>query len=127
GMRWICRIDVPVSEDDQDAEAREWYWFTRPVSADDDGSKTSTVPITLQHHTTAVENHAKKLAGALLNDEPELHQALVLAARFHDLGKKRIVWQKSIGNPNPADWYAKSGKDPTTAKPWKPRELTRYR
>jgi CRISPR-associated endonuclease/helicase Cas3 len=29
------------------------------------------------------------------------------------LGKRREVWQRSIGNPNPNDWHAKSGK------PWK--------
>jgi len=47
----------------------------------------------------------------------ELQEALVTAARFHDLGKKREVWQRSIGNPDPTDWYAKSGRD------WEPRDI----
>jgi CRISPR-associated endonuclease/helicase Cas3 len=52
-----------------------------------------------------------------------LQYAITLAARFHDLGKKREIWQRSIGNPNPADWHAKSGKDPQTNKWWVPRDI----
>ncbi len=58
-----------------------------------------------------------------LNLAPELQRALSLAARFHDLGKKREVWQNTIGNPNPADWHAKSGRDPATGIMWKPRDI----
>jgi CRISPR-associated endonuclease/helicase Cas3 len=50
-----------------------------------------------------------------------MRYALELAASFHDLGKKREIWQRSIGNPNPQDWYAKSGAA------WKPLEITGYR
>jgi CRISPR-associated endonuclease/helicase Cas3 len=50
-----------------------------------------------------------------------LQHAITLAARFHDLGKRRDVWQRSIGNPNPKVWYAKSGRG------WRPIELTDYR
>jgi CRISPR-associated endonuclease/helicase Cas3 len=39
-----------------------------------------------------------------------LQHTLVLAAAYHDLGKKRELWQRSIGNPNSQDCYAKSGK-----------------
>ncbi len=127
GMRLIRRIDLPPSEDDEDTPGRSWYWFTRPNSADDDGSKSAKAPITWQHHTTDVENGAKALADKLLQAHPDLHTALVHAAKFHDLGKKRIVWQRSIGNPNPTDWHAKSGKDPKTGRVWRPTEITDYR
>jgi CRISPR-associated endonuclease/helicase Cas3 len=55
-----------------------------------------------------------------------LEQAVILAAQHHDLGKKREVWQRSIGhrlpkNPTPDDWFAKSGKGMTSI------ELTSYR
>ena len=54
--------------------------------------------------------------------------AVVLAAKFHDLGKKRVVWQRSIGNPNPTDWHAKSGKDTKTGRTWESsRIVTDYR
>ena len=42
----------------------------------------------------------------------ELKDAIVVAAKFHDLGKRRVLWQRSIGNPDPNDpkkWLAKSG------------------
>ena len=41
----------------------------------------------------------------------------MIAARLHDLGKKREVWQRSIGNPSPNDCHAKSGDQ------WKPRDI----
>ena len=60
-------------------------------------------------------------------DLPEdLKKAVVLAAEFHDLGKRRELWQRSIGNPNPKDWYAKPGK-PRGEPRWRPRPLTAYR
>jgi len=52
-----------------------------------------------------------------------LHEAIKVAARFHDLGKRREVWQRSIGNPNPTDWHAKSGRDSVSGKLWKPRDI----
>lgn len=128
GMRLIRRIDFPAGEEDQDAEVCSWHWFTRPRSADDDASKTSAThdPITWDHHTKDVVCNAVRTADALLKDYPDLHAALVLAARFHDLGKKRRLWQRSIGNPlpkvpKPADWLAKSGRG------MRPIEVTDYR
>jgi CRISPR-associated endonuclease/helicase Cas3 len=122
-------IQEIIIKDDEDEEAEPtiWRWYVRPTSADDDGSKSAKTPITWQHHTNDVEDGAEKLADALLKDQPNLHKALVLAARFHDLGKKRIAWQRSIGNPTPDNWHAKSGKDPITGKMWRPLELTPYR
>jgi CRISPR-associated endonuclease/helicase Cas3 len=48
-------------------------------------------------------------------------KAVILAAKHHDQGKKRVIWQRSIGNPNPTSWLAKSGGR------MKPIELTEYR
>ena len=114
--------EIVINDDvNEEAEPTTWRWYVRPMSADDDGSKSAKNPITWQHHTNDVENRARKLADALLEEQPVLHKALVLAARFHDLGKKRIAWQRSIGNPTPKEWHAKSGKH------WRPLELTPYR
>ncbi len=120
-MRLIRRIDIPSDGDNEDAEGSSWHWFTRPKTADDYGSKIAELPITWQDHTTDVEHGAKKLADVLLKSHPDLHQALVLAARFHDLGKMRVKWQRGIGNPKPEDWHAKSGKG------WKAIETSDYR
>lgn len=142
GMRLIRTIDSRPDADEIDEETQEdesisstpngryWKWYTLPASADDDRSKTCLAPITWQDHTNDVTNNAeKKIAQALLVSDPGLKSALILAAKFHDLGKRRVVWQRSIGNPRAAerDWYAKSGLDPATGKSWRPFEVSDYR
>jgi CRISPR-associated endonuclease/helicase Cas3 len=137
GMRPCCNIDLePESEDTQASSAtptsettedgtaaagRYWHWYVRPKSADDDGSKNAKVPISWKEHTNDVVKNAGRIAAAIFGPDTEFHKAFVLAAKFHDLGKRRVVWQRSIGNPIPTDWYAKSGKG------WKTREITDYR
>jgi CRISPR-associated endonuclease/helicase Cas3 len=51
----------------------------------------------------------------------DIQDAVELAGRFHDLGKRRELWQRSIGNPTPAEWFAKSGSG------WKAADITSYR
>lgn len=122
----LVREIVLSDPEDEDAEPEIWRWYVRPLSADDDGSKTSRFPVKWDDHTKHVTEHAERIASVLLKDRPDLHRALVLAAQFHDLGKKRVVWQRSIGNrlpkdPKPEHWLAKSGQG------MKPVELTSYR
>ncbi len=126
-MREVLHIDIPTSEANDDAETEPWYWFVRPQSADDDGSKYAKRIITWQHHTDDVTNGLVRIAAALFPDNEALRTALKVAAKLHDLGKKRIVWQKSIGNPIPNNWHAKSGWDPIRKRKWKSMELTTYR
>jgi len=122
GMRLIRRIDFPaVGEEDEDAEGRSWYWFERPAGGDSDGSKSAAEPVRWDDHTHDVIRNVERFTQSLPL-APDLKQAIVTAAGFHDLGKKREHWQRSIGNPNPAtEWYAKSGKG------WRPRDVTAYR
>jgi CRISPR-associated endonuclease/helicase Cas3 len=136
GMRLVREFDLrpesgesdgaepnEVGQDDNQlvSKGRYWRWYVRPRSADDDGSKTATDPIPWQNHTDDVVKNATHVADALLTDSPDLRAALTLAAKFHDLGKKRVLWQRSIGNPDPTNWHAKSGRD------WKPLDITEYR
>src|SRR5258708_3259930 len=128
-MRLVRTIDTKPDTDDDAEEStgkRYWHWYVRPASADDDVSKTAKVPITWQRHTDDVTTNAERIANTLFEKGADLHTALVLAAKFHDLGKKRAIWQRSIGHqlpkaPNPDDWLAKSGEK------LKPREITDYR
>ena len=115
GMRLVRAIDTNPDADERDEASdsstgeRYWHWYTRPRSADDDLSKTCIEPIKWEHHTKDVTDNVERIVQAL--DLPaELKRAMVVAAMFHDLGKMREVWQRSIGNPNPQDWHAKSGK-----------------
>lgn len=125
--RLICRIDFPAASEEEEAEPREWHWFVRPKSADDDGSKTSRNAVLWQHHTDDVVAEATRLADALLKDAPKLREALILAARFHDFGKRREQWQRDIGNDKfPDECYAKSG-DLKGGGCLRPRQATRFR
>jgi CRISPR-associated endonuclease/helicase Cas3 len=123
-MRFVRTIDTNPEADEAEEETagrRFWHWFVRPKSADDDGSKTASQdPVTWDDHTNQVTTYAKNIAAKLCLP-PALQKVLELAGRFHDLGKRRERWQQSIGNPNPTDWHAKSGKD------WKPWDITDYR
>jgi CRISPR-associated endonuclease/helicase Cas3 len=115
------KADEPDEAEDRAVEYRHRRWYVRPKSADDDGSKTvSGDPVTWNDHTNQVTTHATQI-GENLGLPAHLQKALELAARFHDLGKKRELWQMSIGNPHPTDWHAKSGKD------WKPFDFSLYR
>jgi len=74
----------------------------------------------LTTHSGRVAAHAERIATAI-NLPRELRKAVVLAARWHDRGKDRPVWQRYARNPNPADPLAKS------VKYGHPRELGGYR
>lgn len=121
----------PESESEADEESAEeadgnetgfthFQFFVRPRAADDEGSKIARKPVRWEVHTEDVRSNTERIVAAL-RLPPDIQTALVLAARYHDLGKRRIVWQKSIGNPNPQEWYGKSGGR------WKAREITDYR
>jgi CRISPR-associated endonuclease/helicase Cas3 len=126
GMRLIRTIDTrPDSEENEESGGetppkRFWSWYDTSQSADDDMSKTSRRAVTWDVHTSDVTRNAEEILKNLTLSEDEKN-AVILAARFHDLGKKRIVWQRSIGNPTPTRWIAKSGGT------MKPIELNDYR
>lgn len=131
GMRLVLRVDTQpdIEEDTEDDPSgfaaeddspvsitnhkkRYWFWFERVDSGDELGGRTSKQKITWDHHTSDVTANAQRIADKLLKNHPDLHSALVTAAKWHDLGKKRVVWQRSIGRPtSEKDWYAKSAPD----------------
>ena len=128
GMRLIRTIDTrpgDEEEEEEDSEAdvtrrRFWCWYVRPRSADDDGSRTSRKAVTWHVHTNDVTRKAQSIVERLPLTAGE-RRAVVIAASHHDQGKKRVVWQRGIGNPDPRTWLAKSGVG------MKPIELTEYR
>jgi CRISPR-associated endonuclease/helicase Cas3 len=123
GMRLIRPpIDVDETEDEESTGRRFWKWYVRPRSSDDDGSRSALTEQTLGDHVCLVEKHAKQFVTALDIVATAEGQALILAAKWHDLGKDRQVWQQSIRNAEyPQKVLAKSGNN----KP--PRDLTSYR
>lgn len=122
GMRLVREIDLRPDEGGEDAPTHAWFWFERPAGGDTDGSKSAPAdPILLDDHTRDVVRNVERFTAALPLPA-ELKNAVIIAARFHDLGKKREHWQRSIGNPDATPpWYAKSGKN------WRPRDFSGYR
>jgi CRISPR-associated endonuclease/helicase Cas3 len=112
GMRLVRVLDTRPSseetEEEPDTARRYWRWYARPRAADDDGSQTAQQSIPLVAHLQDVETAATRIADAL-ELPPQIHEALVVAARFHDLGKNRALWQWSIGNLDLKNPLAKSG------------------
>lgn len=112
-MRLIRKIDLNPSLDEDTSngpvEKRSWFWYETPRSADTEGSDSARKDIFLHSHTSDVEEHMRRFVDKL-NLVQELKQALLLAAKIHDLGKGRKIWQQSIGNFNePALAKSKKG------------------
>jgi CRISPR-associated endonuclease/helicase Cas3 len=120
GLRLIRTIAFRSADDDEDAAGRLWFWYERPTAGDGEGSKSMLKPVKWQVHTDSVTASAVDITKHLFLPD-ELEKAITLAAKFHDLGKKRELWQRSIGNPHPMDWRGKSGKG------MKPLDITDYR
>jgi CRISPR-associated endonuclease/helicase Cas3 len=116
----VARPDEAHREPAEPPDGRFWYWYERADAADDDGSRIATEPVAWDDHTADVERIMRTILDHLPLSE-DLKECLCLAARFHDLGKKRLIWQRSIGNRNSSVWLAKSGGD------MRPMELTDYR
>lgn len=121
-MRLVRTIRWPRSEDSDlvDADPRVWYWFERPAFKEN--SRHAVGPVALDVHVGDVEQKLDEILSRLSLDK-KLELALRLAARWHDLGKRRERWQASIGRPANLDatWFAKSGRD------WMSRRESSYR
>lgn len=121
GMRRVRTIDtLPDADDEQDQDGqpisrRYWRWYVQPRSADDDGSRTARNEQKLAPHLQAAERFAAALVAKLLS-EPDEARAVTLAAKWHDLGKHRSIWQRSIGNHDSNLVLAKSGGKPRLIK-----------
>ena len=115
GWRLVRKINLLQSEDDEvetdeeeSSDRKIWYWCEKPRSGDGEGYTSAEKEVSLESHTNEVSQIAEAFAKRLkLGDE--IAGALELAARWHDLGKNREHWQRSIGNPNPQNCLAKSG------------------
>ncbi len=124
-MRLVRAIDLDdddaAADDDGETSTRgRWSWYELPQGADSEGSRSATKPVLLEVHSADVEREAARIVERLPLD-PGLKRAVVVAARLHDIGKKRRVWQRSIGNSDASLLLAKSGSA------MRPREITSYR
>jgi len=125
-VRLVRTIDTKPETEDDDADdetggRRFWKWYVRPRSADEGGGSSATNEQLLDPHLADAERVAVAFAGQLLADAG-LRTAVRLAARWHDLGKGRELWQRNMGNTEyPTKVIAKTGH----TKP--PKEWIDYR
>lgn len=131
GMVLIRSIDTKPDYDEskthEESDARKrryWYWYVRPRDVED-ATRASAEPVLLSVHSEEARRKAEKIVSHL-DLSGELKKAVVLAAEFHDLGKARELWQRSIGNPTPQEFHAKGGK-PKGGYRWRPQDLSPYR
>ena len=114
-MRLVRVVEVnPASEEGEGDEGlvgtrRNWLWYERPEAGDSEGSRFALGDVTLRVHTSDVEGRLKSILERLALTE-DLQDALLLAARLHDLGKRRMIFQRGIGNYDADLVLAKSGR-----------------
>ena len=107
GMKSVARI-VFTDDDEDEKPIRTWHWCVRLSAADPDAQGRQNYA--LQPHLNDAREAAARLVSGLPL-EPELRDAIVLAAAYHDQGKDRERWQNGIGNRDYPDVkWAKSGK-----------------
>jgi CRISPR-associated endonuclease/helicase Cas3 len=125
-MRLVRTIDTnPAAEEKEEGDAtgrRFWHWYELPRTGDNDGSKAAKGAVEWQVHTDDVLCNAKSIVEHLRLSE-ELRNALIVTAKSHDLGKKRKLFQRILGNMRTDILLAKSGKK---KQPLGPREDYRH-
>lgn len=113
GMRLVRSIHIrpdthELYDDEQQPPCRIWYWYIKPFSATNFSSQVAKNTMDLQQHLDSAEDFARELVSKLSLGHPEA-QAIKIAAKFHDLGKDRSIWQRSIQNMDyPEQVLAKS-------------------
>lgn len=107
-FRLLRAIDTQLGEeradDSEETTNRYCLWLEAVASKPEGNAHRSNNSETLDGHTSAVTANAtaiaKKLLPANSAGELNLRHCLILAARWHDLGKNRAAWQRNIGNVN---------------------------
>ena len=103
-----------ANEEGDDGEAsdqnRYWLWLEIPTPADKGGIRKAGKSVSLEAHSRDVETHTIEIVRKLALPE-SLARCVILAARFHDFGKRRRYWQRGIGNNDEKIWLAKAGRE----------------
>lgn len=114
GMRLIRAIDTKPDADeagqDEAPAKRFWHWYELQTEGGTDGSKSNRKPVEWKVHVGDVERNATDILSRLPLPDA-VKEAVIIAARFHDHGKKRKQFQTVLGNVDyPKVVLAKSGK-----------------
>jgi CRISPR-associated endonuclease/helicase Cas3 len=111
GLRERERIVLKQPSEDAEDERGATYLIllAEPRQAALDSAETARTEQTLTFHLDRIAQEMNRMSEAL-HLPPELKEALELAARWHDRGKDRPVWQWYACNPDPQTPLAKSMK-----------------
>lgn len=111
-MHIVMTIWLPTTTDtdssgvvEEEIEKTPWHW----CKLRNEGERSATKPVLWEVHVRDVEERARHIA-ANLDLADDLMQAILMAAAFHDHGKRRRLFQRMLGNDDPNVWLAKSGK-----------------
>jgi CRISPR-associated endonuclease/helicase Cas3 len=112
---WLVRsIDTKPNLEDQGEESesgetpkRYWNFFERAREADSEGSEAVACEVLWDDHTRDVADRIDQIASALPYLQP-FARMFRQAGEYHDLGKRRTVWQRNIGNTEKDKLLAKS-------------------
>ncbi|MBA4192324.1 MAG: type I-U CRISPR-associated helicase/endonuclease Cas3 [Planctomycetaceae bacterium] len=107
GMSIVDTIDTRPNTDDSEQASGRRYWHRCALDVEE--NKNSKRPVAWTVHVANVLEHAEAIVKRLkLSDQ--FTQAVKMAARFHDHGKRRAAFQKVLGNfKNAEPLLAKSG------------------
>ncbi len=117
GMRQVAAVALtppaeeagaePVGDEAEPPVRLVRLFYVRVRAGDDDGSKLAGGQVKLATHHEDTQTAGECLGRQLL---PEAIRGVAgTAGRFHDLGKDRDVWQRSVGNTDGGTPLAKSG------------------
>lgn len=108
GLRELTRVTLRApAEGEEDAETKYLVLMVNRQRLALERPEIAKIRQTLAKHTSRIESHAINVARALKLDL-ELEEVLVTAARWHDRGKARPIWQRFARNPTTSEPLAKS-------------------
>jgi CRISPR-associated endonuclease/helicase Cas3 len=108
GLREKLRIPLrQPEEEEENGETVDLVLFVSPLLSALENPETTSATQTLEEHASAIADYMKRIVDRLgLGDA--LRQALIAAARWHDEGKDRPVWQRYARNEAGTTPLAKS-------------------
>lgn len=107
-LREKARIPLRQREEgDDEAETVDLVLLVSPSQSALENPETTSARQTLEAHTDAIVRHMTRIVDRLGLQEP-LRGALIAAARWHDKGKDRAVWQRYARNAGGTECLAKA-------------------
>ena len=107
-MRLVRSIEVNLDEINEDEERRTWDWYKHKPLED---TRNAQRPVLWDIHVGDVVRKTDSILAGLSLPE-EITQAVQLAAKLHDHGKRRVQFQFTLGNgAYPELVLAKSGRN----------------